>query len=223
MACPASHIFSIWLDFRGTKFLLWNLGIPLKDLVQSLSTTSPQTANHCSVCERSFLLGSCVPCWILSIWKEKLRCKPKASKASRVFFLNARERTPLSGCFYLCRPQRHLADFQVMALTRLVRHSSFHGLTKPRTNKVLEKLGMLRAGRGAQCIHLKLASAVQRTRGRFLSWFGESINTYQWLTSFVFLPQTPPCTYRPLSLYNLQSTCDNGFAVTTSLGCLSGE
>lgn len=38
-------------------------------------------------------------------------------------------------------------------------------------------MGMLRAGRGAQCMHLKLASAVQRTRGRFLSWFGESINT----------------------------------------------
>lgn len=106
-----------------------------------------------------------------------MRCKPKASKASRVFFLNARERTPQSGCFYFCRPQRQLADFQVMALTRLVRHSSFHGLTKPRTNKVLEKLGVLRTGRGAHCIHLKLASVVQRTRGRFLSWFDESINT----------------------------------------------
>lgn len=128
MACSASHIFSIWLDFSGTKFLVWNLGIALKDVVQLLSTTSPQTSIHCSVCKRCRYQGSGVPCWIISIWKEKLRCKPKASTASKVLFLNVRERTPQSGCFYLCSLQRQLADFQVTVLTRLVSRSSLHGL-----------------------------------------------------------------------------------------------
>lgn len=92
-------------------------------------------------------------------------------------------KSPLSKCqrknstVWLFLPFAVCRGSWLTVLTRLVRRSSLHGLTKLRTSKVLEKLGLLRAGRGAQCIHLKLASTIQRTRGRFLSWFGESINT----------------------------------------------
>lgn len=77
------------------------------------------------------------------------------------------------------------------------KQGQFSDTHKAKDKQDPEKWKVLRSGRGAQCTHLKLVAAVQRTRGQFLSWFCESINTGVAYSLSISLTNTS--SYQPLT------------------------